>query len=162
MVKVRCSTKLAKTAVGKRNLGSTFFAGADQFAKTYALNLRQTSATLSVRRPQYLEPARPDPLSEIKEAKQGKKTQIAMFRATQALQSTIRRLPLSTKQAGKEYYKGNRVGNMGTIDKYGNFHPDYSKVRTYMYPVAGVKDFEVSAPSPCTPLDVETKQHYCI
>ncbi|PSN73527.1 hypothetical protein BS50DRAFT_569050 [Corynespora cassiicola Philippines] len=67
-----------------------------------------------------------------------------MFRATQALQSTIRRLPLSTKQAGKEYYKGNRVGNMGTIDKYGNFHPDYSKVRTYMYPVAGVKDFELT------------------
>lgn len=71
-----------------------------------------------------------------------------MFKATPCLQKTLRRLPLSTKQAGKEYYKGNRVGSMGTIDKYGRFHPDYDKIRTYVYPNKGIKGFEVSQSCP--------------
>lgn len=66
-----------------------------------------------------------------------------MFKATPALQGTIRRLPLSTKQAGKEYYKGNRVGSMGTITRYGNFVPDWDKIRTYVFPVLGTKNAEV-------------------
>ena len=65
------------------------------------------------------------------------------MKPTQCLQKTLRRLPLSTKQAGREYYKGNRVGSMGTIDKYGRFHPDYSKIRTFVYPAKGTKGFEV-------------------
>jgi large subunit ribosomal protein L41 len=66
-----------------------------------------------------------------------------MFKPTPALQGTLRRLPLSTKQAGKEYYKGNRVGSMGTITRYGNFTPDWNKIRTYVYPVHGTKNAEV-------------------
>lgn len=69
-----------------------------------------------------------------------------MFKPTQCLQKTLRRVELSTKQAGREYYKGNRVGAMGTIDKYGRFHPDYSKIRTFVYPTKGTKGFEVSIP----------------
>jgi hypothetical protein len=70
-----------------------------------------------------------------------------MFKPTPSLQGTLRRLPLSTKQAGKEYYKGNRVGSMGTINRYGNFTPDWNKIRTYVFPVQGVKNAEVGDPS---------------
>ncbi|KAF2025758.1 hypothetical protein EK21DRAFT_75624 [Setomelanomma holmii] len=66
-----------------------------------------------------------------------------MFKPTPSLQKMLRRLPLSPKQAGKEYYKGNRVGSMGTIDRYGNFSPDWSKVRTYVYPLQGTRNCEV-------------------
>jgi hypothetical protein len=55
-----------------------------------------------------------------------------MFKPTAHLQKMLRRLPLSTKQAGKEYYKGNRVGKLGTISRYGNFHPDWSCIRTFV------------------------------
>ncbi|KAH7082885.1 hypothetical protein BKA63DRAFT_529831 [Paraphoma chrysanthemicola] len=67
-----------------------------------------------------------------------------MFKPTPSLQKMLRRLPLSPKQAGKEYYKGNRVGSMGTIDRYGNFSPDWSKVRTYVYPLHGTKNSELT------------------
>lgn len=66
-----------------------------------------------------------------------------MLKPTPSLQKMLRRLPLSPKQAGKEYYKGNRVGSMGTINKYGNFTPDWSKIRTYVYPIHGTKNSEV-------------------
>lgn len=66
-----------------------------------------------------------------------------MFKQTPPLQKMLRRLPLSTKQAGKEYYKGNRVGSMGTIDRYGNFSPDWNKIRTYVYPLRGTNNSEV-------------------
>jgi large subunit ribosomal protein L41 len=66
-----------------------------------------------------------------------------MFKPTAPLQKMLRRLPLSTKQAGKEYYKGNRVGSMGTIDRWGRFSPDWTKIRTYVYPMRGVEDSEV-------------------
>ncbi|CBX91521.1 hypothetical protein IAQ61_010866 [Plenodomus lingam] len=67
-----------------------------------------------------------------------------MFKPTSPLQKMIRRLPLSTKQAGKEYYKGNRVGNTGKIDKFGNFAPDWSKIRTYVFPVQGTQYAELT------------------
>ncbi|KAL1600407.1 60S ribosomal protein L27, mitochondrial [Paraconiothyrium brasiliense] len=67
-----------------------------------------------------------------------------MFKPTPCMQKTLRRLPLSTKQAGREYYKGNRTGTLGTIDKYGRFHPDYSKIRTFVYPSKGTKGFELT------------------
>lgn len=66
-----------------------------------------------------------------------------MFKPTAPLQKMLRRLPLSPKQAGKEYYKGNRVGSMGTITRYGNFSPDWNKIRTYVFPVGGIKRSEV-------------------
>lgn len=55
----------------------------------------------------------------------------------------LRRLPLSPKQAGKEYYKGNGVGSMGTITKHGKFKPDYTKIRTYVFPARGTENSEV-------------------
>jgi large subunit ribosomal protein L41 len=66
-----------------------------------------------------------------------------MFKATATLQKMLRRLPLSTKQASKEYYKGNKVGKLGTISRYGNFSPDWSAIRTYVYPQFGTKNSEV-------------------
>ncbi|EAT78324.2 hypothetical protein SNOG_14453 [Parastagonospora nodorum SN15] len=69
-----------------------------------------------------------------------------MFKATAPLQKMLRRLPLSTKQAGKEYYKGNKVGKLGTITRYGNFAPDWSAIRTYVYPQMGTKNSEVRSP----------------
>lgn len=50
--------------------------------------------------------------------------------------SPLRRLALTTKMTNKGYYKGNRVGSMGIITKFGNFHIDYKKVRTYVVPHA--------------------------
>jgi large subunit ribosomal protein L41 len=70
---------------------------------------------------------------------------IAAMKPTPSLQKMLRRLPLSPKQAGKEYYKGNRVGSMGTINRYGNFTPDWSKIRTFVYPIHGTKNSEVRA-----------------
>ena len=67
-----------------------------------------------------------------------------MFKPTPSLQKTLRRLPLSVKQAGREYYKGNKTGTLGTIDKWGRFHPDFTKIRTFVYPAKGIEDFEVS------------------
>ncbi|KAF1957062.1 hypothetical protein CC80DRAFT_444484 [Byssothecium circinans] len=67
-----------------------------------------------------------------------------MFKPTPTLQKMLRRLPLSTKQAGKEYYKGNRIGSMGIIDKYGRFHPDFSKIRTFVYPGGRMKGFDLT------------------
>ncbi|CAI6325894.1 unnamed protein product [Periconia digitata] len=67
-----------------------------------------------------------------------------MFKPTPSLQRMVRRLQLTTKQAGKEYYKGNRVGSLGKIDKYGRFHADFDKIRTYVYPAKGVKNFELT------------------
>ncbi|KAF2853048.1 hypothetical protein T440DRAFT_466059 [Plenodomus tracheiphilus IPT5] len=67
-----------------------------------------------------------------------------MFKSTPPLQKMLRRLPLSPKQAGKEYYKGNRVGSLGNIDKFGNFSPDWSKIRTYVYPVNGTENADIT------------------
>jgi hypothetical protein len=66
----------------------------------------------------------------------------AMFKPTPVLHKMLRRLPLTTKQAGKEYYKGNRVGSLGTISRYGNFSPDWNKIRTYVFP-EGIEASEV-------------------
>lgn len=48
--------------------------------------------------------------------------------------SSIRRLQLTTKQAGKDYYKGTGSGAMGRHTKHGGYVLDYNKVRTYMVP----------------------------
>jgi len=71
----------------------------------------------------------------------------SMFKATPSLQKMLRRLPLSPKQAGKEYYKGNRVGSMGIINRYGNFIPDWNKIRTFVYPERGITNTEVCGKS---------------
>ena len=62
------------------------------------------------------------------------------MKPTQAL---LARLRLTTKQAGKGYYKGNRTGSMGYFDK-SSYIIDYRKVRTYVVP-EGLSDFRVCA-----------------
>jgi len=47
---------------------------------------------------------------------------------------SLRRLALTTKQAGKDYYKGNRTGSMGRHTKHGGYTIDFKKVRTYCVP----------------------------
>jgi large subunit ribosomal protein L41 len=61
---------------------------------------------------------------------------------TAPLFRSIRRLALNTKQAGKDYYKGNRTGSMGSHTKYGGYIVDPKKVRTYKCP--DLSDFNVS------------------
>ena len=61
---------------------------------------------------------------------------------TAPLCRSIRRLALTTKQAGKDFYKGNRTGSMGRHTKYGGYVVDYGKVRTYVCP--DLSDFNVS------------------
>lgn len=53
---------------------------------------------------------------------------------TAPLFRSIRRLALTTKQAGKDFYKGNRTGSMGRHTKWGGYQVDYKKVRTYVCP----------------------------
>lgn len=53
---------------------------------------------------------------------------------TAPLFRSIRRLALNTKQAGKDFYKGNRTGSMGQHTKFGGYLVDYKKVRTYVCP----------------------------
>jgi len=56
------------------------------------------------------------------------------MKATQALQKASRRIPLNTKQASTQYYKGNRSGSMGWHTKHGAYVIDLRKVRTFVAP----------------------------
>jgi hypothetical protein len=64
-----------------------------------------------------------------------------MFTPTPSLGRALRRLALTTKQAGKDYYKGTGSGSMGRHTKYGGYRIDWSKVRTYIVP--DLSDFHV-------------------
>ena len=65
---------------------------------------------------------------------------------TAPLFRSIRRLALNTKQAGKDYYKGNRTGSMGKHTKFGGYLVDYKKVRTYVCPdLAGFNVRKISS-----------------
>jgi Mitochondrial ribosomal protein L27 len=65
---------------------------------------------------------------------------LTMFKQTahllQGSPSSIKRLPLSTKQAANKggYYKGTRVGSMGWHSRRGQYIIDLRKVRTYVAP----------------------------
>jgi hypothetical protein len=61
---------------------------------------------------------------------------------TQALLKRFRKLPLTTKDINKGYYKGTRTGSMGRHTKYGGYIIDWNKVRTYVVP-AGLDTFKV-------------------
>ncbi|KAF2716986.1 hypothetical protein K431DRAFT_234095 [Polychaeton citri CBS 116435] len=56
------------------------------------------------------------------------------MRPSPTLQRAVRRLPLSTKQAGKDFYKGTGTGSMGWHTKHGGYKIDWNKVRTYVCP----------------------------
>ncbi|KAF2239243.1 hypothetical protein EV356DRAFT_528518 [Viridothelium virens] len=57
-----------------------------------------------------------------------------MFKPTAPLYRRLRRLALTTKQAGKGYYKGTGSGSMGRHTKHGGYIVEYEKVRTYVVP----------------------------
>ncbi|KAF4312606.1 60S ribosomal protein L27, mitochondrial [Botryosphaeria dothidea] len=61
---------------------------------------------------------------------------------TQALQRSVKRLTLTTKQTGKGFYKGTRTGAMGTHTRYGTYKIDWKKVRTYVVP--SLEGFELT------------------
>lgn len=67
-----------------------------------------------------------------------------VFTPTAPLGRALRRLALTTKQAGKDYYKGTGSGSMGRHTKYGGYRIDWSKVRTYVVP--DLSDFAVCLP----------------
>ncbi|KAF2153957.1 hypothetical protein K461DRAFT_292650 [Myriangium duriaei CBS 260.36] len=46
----------------------------------------------------------------------------------------VRRLPLTSKQAGANYYKGYGGGAMGRHTKHGGYVIEWEKVRTYRVP----------------------------
>ncbi|GAB7350471.1 hypothetical protein MBLNU459_g1068t1 [Dothideomycetes sp. NU459] len=53
---------------------------------------------------------------------------------TQPLGRALRRLALTTKNAGKDYYKGTGTGSMGSHTKWGGYKIDWAKVRTFKVP----------------------------
>ncbi|KAI9714284.1 MAG: hypothetical protein M1820_000245 [Bogoriella megaspora] len=57
-----------------------------------------------------------------------------MFKPTAPLHRRLRRLALTTKQAGKGYYKGTGSGSMGRHTKHGGYQIEWHKVRTYVVP----------------------------
>ena len=65
------------------------------------------------------------------------------MRPTALLLRDISRKPLTTKQANKGYYKGNRTGSMGRHTKRGGYVIEWVKVRTYVVPPE-FKMFKVS------------------
>jgi large subunit ribosomal protein L41 len=69
---------------------------------------------------------------------------------TQALLKRFRKLPLTTKDIKKGYYKGTRTGAMGRHTKYGGYIIDWSRVRTYVVP-AGLDAFKVRGFQPIPP-----------
>lgn len=60
---------------------------------------------------------------------------------TQPLARALRRLALTTKQAGKDYYKGTGSGSMGSHTKWGGYKIEWAKVRTFKVP--DLTDFSV-------------------
>lgn len=69
-----------------------------------------------------------------------------MFTPTAPLGRALRRLALTTKQAGKGFYKGTGSGSMGSHTKYGGYRIDWAKVRTYVVP--DLTDFAVRCDFP--------------
>ncbi|KAH7135579.1 hypothetical protein B0J11DRAFT_518702 [Dendryphion nanum] len=68
------------------------------------------------------------------------------MKSTQVLFGRLRRLPLTTKQARKGYYKSNGAGVLGHWDIADQrvFRVDYDKVRTFVCPVTQVQSTELT------------------
>ena len=58
----------------------------------------------------------------------------------------FRKLPLTTKDINKGFYKGTGTGSMGQHTKFGGYVIDWQKVRTYAVP-AGLDAFKVRTTS---------------
>ncbi|KAK7931460.1 hypothetical protein PG985_002172 [Apiospora marii] len=55
----------------------------------------------------------------------------------------FRKLPLTTKDINKGFYKGTGTGSMGSHTKFGGYIIDWQKVRTYVVP-PGLDSFKLS------------------
>ncbi|KAF2274101.1 uncharacterized protein EI97DRAFT_435463 [Westerdykella ornata] len=68
------------------------------------------------------------------------------MKPTQILRERIRRLPLTTKQARKGFYKGTGTKILGHWDPLNprKFVPDWEKIRTYKFPEFGLADFRLT------------------
>ncbi|KAI0459230.1 mitochondrial ribosomal protein L27-domain-containing protein [Xylaria acuta] len=73
---------------------------------------------------------------------------------TQALLKQFRKLPLTTKDIKKGFYKGTRTGSMGRHTKHGGYTIEWKKVRTYVVP-AGLNDFKLT---PFVTAKIESKK----
>lgn len=65
-----------------------------------------------------------------------------MFKPTQPLYRSLRRLALTTKQVNGGYYKGTGSGSLGRHTKHGGYVIEWRKVRTYVVPT-DLKSFKV-------------------
>ncbi|ORY61320.1 mitochondrial ribosomal protein L27-domain-containing protein [Pseudomassariella vexata] len=62
---------------------------------------------------------------------------------TTVLRAAYRKLPLTTKDIKKGFYKGTRTGSMGSHTKFGGYIIDWNKVRTYVVP-EGLNEFKLT------------------
>ncbi|TRX92342.1 hypothetical protein FHL15_006728 [Xylaria flabelliformis] len=62
---------------------------------------------------------------------------------TQVLLKQWRKLPLTTKDIKKGFYKGTRTGSMGRHTKHGSYRIEWNKVRTYVVP-PGLSEFKLT------------------
>lgn len=65
-----------------------------------------------------------------------------MFQARTKFTRKFRKLPLTTKDINKGFYKGTRTGTMGRHTRFGGYIIEWERVRTYVVP-AGLDAFKV-------------------
>jgi hypothetical protein len=65
-----------------------------------------------------------------------------MFQARTKFTRKFRKLPLTTKDINKGFYKGTRTGSMGRHTRFGGYIIEWDKVRTYVVP-EGLDTFKV-------------------
>ncbi|KAG7812214.1 hypothetical protein KL921_001446 [Ogataea angusta] len=53
-----------------------------------------------------------------------------------------KRVPLTTKQGNKNFYKGTRSSGIGRLNKWGTYNIDYQRVRTFVAP-SNLADFNL-------------------
>jgi hypothetical protein len=70
-------------------------------------------------------------------------TAVLGFQKPLRIMRAFRKLPLTTKDINKGFYKGNRTGSMGRHTRFGGYVIEWNKVRTYVVP-EGLEDFKVS------------------
>ncbi|KAI4598203.1 hypothetical protein KJ359_003087 [Pestalotiopsis sp. 9143b] len=66
-----------------------------------------------------------------------------MFQARAKFTRKFRKLPLTTKDINKGFYKGTRTGTMGRHTRFGGYIIEWERVRTYVVP-AGLDAFKLS------------------
>lgn len=77
-----------------------------------------------------------------REKEKGRARKSEKMQPTQSLLKAIRKLPLTTKDIKKGFYKGTRTGSVGRHTKHGGYIVEWDKVRTYVVP-PDIDDFKV-------------------